>query len=132
MDNPTAQAILLLSILVLDVLLLFFGIKKQFADKYLDLWLLGHENKGPKRPYDMPESKKNVAINYDLFRPKNLIFIRHKHFIIFFSLLTFSVISTWLLFIIFPATPDAPNIVTVFAGVFGIIIGSIGLHELLP
>jgi hypothetical protein len=45
--------------------------------------------------------------------------------------LTISGLSTWSLFKIFPAPTDAPNVVTVFTGIFGVITGSIGLYKLL-
>lgn len=40
-------------------------------------------------------------------------------------------ISTWGAFKIFPANPDAANVITVFAGIFGVIAGIIGLYKLL-
>lgn len=40
-------------------------------------------------------------------------------------------ILTRILFQMFPANQEAPNVVTVFAGVFGVIIGNIGLYKLL-
>lgn len=51
--------------------------------------------------------------------------------IIIYVILLFCIITTWVLFKLFPAIPDAPNIVTVFVGIFGVITGSIGLYILL-
>jgi len=51
--------------------------------------------------------------------------------IIIYVILIFCIITTWVLFKLFPAIPDAPNIVTVFVGIFGVITGSIGLYILL-
>jgi hypothetical protein len=48
-------------------------------------------------------------------------FLRYKYYMTIFISFTFSAISTWLLFNIFPATPDAPNVITVFVGAFSII-----------
>mgnify|MGYP003606927889 CR=1 FL=1 len=45
--------------------------------------------------------------------------------------LIIALFTTWGTFKIFPAITDAPNVVTVFAGVFGVIAALIGLYKLL-
>ena len=47
------------------------------------------------------------------------------------SMLAISAAITWILFEIFPAIPDAPNIATVFVSVFGTITGAIGICKYL-
>jgi hypothetical protein len=47
------------------------------------------------------------------------------------SILAISVAITWILFEVFPAIPNAPNIATVFVSVFGTITGAIGICRYL-
>jgi len=46
-----------------------------------------------------------------------------------FCLILGSCILTWMIFKLFPAIPDASNVITVFAGVLGSILVIIQLHE---
>lgn len=47
------------------------------------------------------------------------------------SILVISLAITWILFEVFPAIPDAPNIATVFVSVFGTITGAIEICRCL-
>jgi hypothetical protein len=45
--------------------------------------------------------------------------------------LILAIILTWGTFGVFPTTPEAHKVVGVFAGIFGVIAGSVGLYKLL-
>ena len=49
-----------------------------------------------------------------------------KFYNINFKILVLSAIATWLLFKLFPATPDAPNIIEAFIGIFGAMEALLG------
>ena len=44
-------------------------------------------------------------------------------------ILTIAILLTWVAFIMFPTSPEAQKVITVFAGIFGVITGSIGLYK---
>jgi hypothetical protein len=46
-----------------------------------------------------------------------------------FKILVFSAIATWLLFKLFPATPDAPNIIEAFIGIFSVMEAILGSQK---
>lgn len=46
-----------------------------------------------------------------------------------FKILVFSAIATWLLFKLFPATPDAPNIIEAFIVIFGAMEALLGRQK---
>lgn len=60
-----------------------------------------------------------------------LTYSRSVAFLAILYVFLFSIVSTWLVFKIFPAIPDAPNVITVFVGMIGVIIGAVELYNLL-
>ena len=44
-------------------------------------------------------------------------------------ILTITILLTWVAFMMFPTSPEAQKVITVFAGIFGVITGSIRLHK---
>jgi hypothetical protein len=69
----------------------------------------------------------DVENKTESFKCKNAL----KNIIFIICILTVSIIFTWVAFKVFPTTLEAQKVVTAFAGIFGIISGSIGLFKLL-
>jgi hypothetical protein len=60
-----------------------------------------------------------------------LTYPRPVAFLAILCIFSFSIVSTWLVFKIFPAIPDAPNVITVFVGILSVIISAVELYNLL-
>ena len=102
---------------------LVLGTAERISEEYMVVSIDEATNESFTRQYvevnEIRYVKKSPILHLDGILCAN--FKIYKYYFIIFVSLILSAIATWLLFKIFPATPDAPNLMTSFAIVFSAI-----------